>query len=172
MERAWLGRVPPTRWERHYGDRIVRCFVQRPGNAYDLLREAAARNPNGEAIVCGAERLSYRELEAAVERCAAGLSSAGVDKGDRVAMLLGNGTPFPMVLFAALRMGAIAVPLSVREQAPGIAYMLADSGAKMLVYDADLADRLPVPDASLPQTYRVAVAPGALSSALPLLAPP
>ena len=29
-ERAWLGRVPPTRWERHYGDRVVRCFVERP----------------------------------------------------------------------------------------------------------------------------------------------
>ena len=68
MDRAWLGRVPPIRWERHYGDRIVRCFVERPRNAYDLLRVAAARNPDGEALVCGAERLTYypRDLQSMI----------------------------------------------------------------------------------------------------------
>ena len=49
-ERAWLGQVPPTRWERHYGDRVVRCFVRRPTSAYALLGEAADRNPDGEAL--------------------------------------------------------------------------------------------------------------------------
>jgi long-chain acyl-CoA synthetase len=61
-ERAWLGRVPPTRWERHYGDRVVRCFVRRPASAYALLDEAAERNPDGEALICGDERLSYRDF--------------------------------------------------------------------------------------------------------------
>jgi O-succinylbenzoic acid--CoA ligase len=172
MDRAWLGRVPPIRWERHYGDRIVRCFVERPRNAYDLLREAAVRNPDGEAIVCGAEHLTYRALEAAVARCAADLEAEGIGKGDRVAMLLGNGLPFPILMFAALRLGAIAVPLSVREQAPGIGYMLAHSGAKLLAYDAALADRLPAPEATPQLARRVAVAPGPLSAALPLLAAP
>ena len=64
-ERAWLGRVPGMRWERHYGDRIVRCFIERPHNAYDLLAEAAERTPDAEALVCGAERLAYCELESA-----------------------------------------------------------------------------------------------------------
>ena len=62
-ERAWLGRVPGMRWERHYGDRIVRCFIERPHKAYDLLADAAERTPDAEALVCGAERLTYRELE-------------------------------------------------------------------------------------------------------------
>ena len=64
-ERAWLGRVPGMRWERHYGERIVRCFIERPHNAYDLLAEAAERTPDAEALVCGAERLAYCELESA-----------------------------------------------------------------------------------------------------------
>jgi acyl-CoA synthetase (AMP-forming)/AMP-acid ligase II len=168
IERAWLGRVPPMRWERHYGDRIVRCFVERPGNTYDLLREAVARNPNGEAVVCGRERLTYSDLEAVVARCAAGLWAAGIGKGDRVAMLLGNGIRFPVVLFAALRLGAIAVPLSVREQAPGIAYMLTHSGARLLVYDAGLAGRLPAPDETPHLAHRIAV--DAPYADLPLLA--
>jgi acyl-CoA synthetase (AMP-forming)/AMP-acid ligase II len=136
LERAWLGRVPRMRHERHYGDRIVRCFVERPKNAYDLLRDAAARNGQGEAIVCGNERLTYHELESAVEQCAAGLKTAGIGKGDRVAMLLGNGIPFPIVLFAALRIGAVAVPMSVREQTQGLAHMLAHSGASIEVENA------------------------------------
>jgi long-chain acyl-CoA synthetase len=171
-KRAWLGRVPALRYERHYGDRVVRCFTERPRNAYDLLREAAARNPDGEAIVCGAERLAYRVLEAAVERCGAGLKAAGIGKGDRVAMLLGNGISFPVVMFAALRLGAVAVPMSVREQTPGLAYMLAHSGAKLVAYDAGLADRLPAPGETPQLAHRVAVAPGPLSAALPLLAEP
>jgi acyl-CoA synthetase (AMP-forming)/AMP-acid ligase II len=171
-ERPWLGRVPAVRYETHYGNRVVRCFVERPRNAYDLLAEAAARNPEGEAIVCGGERLTYRALEVAVERCAAGLQTAGIGKGDRVAMLLGNGIAFPVVIFAALRLGAIAVPLSVREQGPGLAYMLAHSGARLLAHDAELADRLPSPEAAPELAHRIAVDAGAPSLALRLFAQP
>ena len=171
VERAWLGTVPRMRHERHYGDRVVRCFVERPKNAYDLLKEAAVRNWQGEAIVCGNERLTYRELESAVEQCSAGLQMAGIGKGDRVAMLLGNGIPFPTVLFAALRIGAIAVPMSVREQTQGLAYMLTHSGAKLLVYDADLADRLPDPQETPAIVQRIAVDPAAPFSTIRLLTP-
>jgi O-succinylbenzoic acid--CoA ligase len=158
------------RYERHFGDRIVRCFSQRPGSAYELLRDAAAHKPGGEAIVCGRERLTYRQLETAVGQCAAGLEAAGIGKGDRVAILLGNGVPFPVVLFAALRIGAIAVPLGLREQTAGLTYMLAHSGAKLLVYDAGLADRLPASAATPTLAHRIAVEAETPYTALPLLA--
>ena len=170
-ERAWLGTVPAMRYERHYSDRVVRCFVERPHNAYDLLREAAARNGEGDAIICGSEHLTYRQFDAAVAQCAAGLQASGIAKGDRVAMLLGNGIPFPIVMFAALRLGAIAVPISVREQTQGLAYMLAHSGAKLLVYDADLAERLPVKTETPALVHRIAVEPGTPYLAMRLLAP-
>ena len=171
-ERAWLGRVSPTRWERHYGDRLVRCFVKRPASAYALLGEAAERNPDGEALICGDERLSYRDFERAVKRCAAGLQDLGIRSGDRVALLLGNGIVFPVVMFAALRIGAIAVPLSVREQTNGLAYMLAHSGAKLSVHDAELAERLPEARQTPDLVHRVAIAAEASWTRLPLLAEP
>ena len=171
-ERAWLGRVPPTQWERHYGDRVVRCFVRRPTSAYALLGEAVDRNPDGEALICDDERLSYRDFEQAVKRCAAGLQAAGIRSGDRVALLLGNGIVFPVVMFAALRIGAIAVPLSVREQTKGLAYMLDQSGAKLLVHDAGLAERLPEARHTPALAQRVAIAPDASWTTLPLLAEP
>ena len=169
VERAWLGTVPRMRYERHYGDRVVRCFVDRPKNAYDLVRAAVERNAAGEAIVCGTERLTYRELDRTVAQCAAGLKAAGIGAGDRVAMLLGNGIPFPVVLFAALRIGAIAVPMSVREQANGLCYMLNQCGAKAVVYGAELAHLLPASGETPSVVHRIAVEAGAAYTAMPLL---
>lgn len=168
-DRAWLGPVPTMRYERRYGDRVVRCFVDRPRNAYDLLAEAAASHPESEAIVMGPERLTYRVYEDVVARCAAGLAATGVSKGDRVAILLSNGTAFPVVMFATLRLGAVAVPISTREQTDGLAYMLNQCGAKVLVHDSDLADRLPLPDVTPALARRIAVTAGAPVTALPLL---
>ncbi len=171
-EAAWLGPVPAMRYERHYGDRIVRCFAERPGSAYDLLADAARRNPEGEALVLGRERITYRAFETLVRRCAAGLAAAGIGAGDRVGMLLGNGIAFPVVMFAALRLGAIAVPISIREQTDGLAYMLAQCGARLLVHDAELAPRLPSREALPHLAVRVAVDPSAPIARFALLAEP
>ena len=60
-----------------------------------------------------------------------------------MALLLGNGAPFLIALLACARLGAIAVPLNVREQQEGLAYMLVQSGSKLLIHEAELAARLP-----------------------------
>jgi long-chain acyl-CoA synthetase len=155
----WLGTVPAMRSEQHFDGRVLRCFSARPKSSYALLAEAVAANPNGEALVCGEERYSYLLLEQLVSGWACALADLGVGRGDRVALLLGNGIPLPAVVFAALRLGAIAVPISIREQTPGLAYMLAHCGAKVLVHEADLAARLP-PTSDTPQLrHRIALSP-------------
>jgi long-chain acyl-CoA synthetase len=166
---AWLGTVPALRAERHFDGRVVRCFAERPKSTYTLLAEAVFRNPDGEAVVCGEERPSYQHFDQIVNAWAAHLESVGVGRGNRVAMLLGNGIAFPAVLFAALRLGAIAVPISIREQTPGLAYMLAHCGAKVLVHDADLAARLPAPAATPQLQHRIALSPDAPRGGLPRL---
>jgi long-chain acyl-CoA synthetase len=135
--------LPPIRHELHFGDRLVRCFVDRPRSLYDLLETAALRDPDGLALIDGETCLGYRDLAGQVKRLAVGLAARGVAPGDRVALLIGNRPEFVVTLFAAARLGAIAVPLSVREQAPGLRYMLEHSGAKLLIYEAELDDRVP-----------------------------
>ena len=135
--------LPPIRHELHFGDRLVRCFAERPRSLYGLLEAAAVRDPDALALVEGDDRLSYRDLAAQVERVAAGMAARGVAPGDRVALLLGNRPEFVVTLFAAARLGAIAVPLSIREQAPGLRYMLENCRRKLLIHEAELADRLP-----------------------------
>ena len=48
--------LTPMREERHFGDRTVRCFVERPRSLQAMLDDAARRAPEGEALVCGARR--------------------------------------------------------------------------------------------------------------------
>ncbi len=134
---------PTMRLESHFGDRVVRCFAERPRSLYALLDTAAHLHAQREAIVCGDERLRWQELALLVSKLAAGLTERGVQAGDRVALLLGNRIEFVVTLFAVARLGAVSVPISIREQTPGLAFMINDCGACLIVHDADLADRLP-----------------------------
>jgi acyl-CoA synthetase (AMP-forming)/AMP-acid ligase II len=67
----------------------------------------------------------------------------GLQSGDRVALLLGNRIEFALAMFGAAHLGAVTVILSTRQQKPEIAYVLADCGARLLIHEATLADRLP-----------------------------
>jgi len=133
------------RREPHYGDRIVACFAERPASLPALLDAAIRRNADGEALVCGDTRLTYARLDLAVRRMAAALVAEGVGAGDRVAMLIGNRPEFVTVLFALARIGAVAVPMGLRLQTPEITHVLNDCGARLLIHEAELADRIPAP---------------------------
>ncbi len=167
---TWLGRIPAMRDERHFGDRVLRCFIERPESVPRMLAEAVARNGAGEALVNGAERLDYAALDAVAARLAGGLRQRGVKRGDRVALLLSNGIPFVAVFHAVLRLGAIAVLLNVREERPELAYILGDCGASVVVHDAELAPKLPDAAACPALAHRIVVGsagaePGATSHA-------
>ena len=135
--------IPPMRLEARFGDRMVPAFIERPVSIWAMIVEAAARNPDGEAIICGDRRLSWREVVAQSADIAAGFAKLGLVPGDRVAVLLGNRVEFVLTMFAAAHAGLVTVLLSVRQQKPEIAYVLTDCGAKILVHEAALEDRLP-----------------------------
>jgi long-chain acyl-CoA synthetase len=131
------------RTERHFGDREVRCFAKRPSSVYAAFTRACTANPDAEALVCGKERLSYRAPATRANRVAFQLAAHGVKPGDRVGMLLGNRVAFATTLLGILRLGAIAVPIGTRLQTPEIAYIIGQSGARVLVHESSLASRLP-----------------------------
>ena len=166
VQPAWLDAVPDMRSERHFDGRIVRCFAARPKSTFALLAEAVRANPDGEAIICGNERLTYRLFGQLVNTWAIRLEELGVARSDRVAMLLGNGIAFPAVLFAVQRLGAIAVPINIREQTLGLAYMLAHCGAEVLVHEADLASRLPASSETPQLRHRIEISSDAPGSGL------
>lgn len=132
-----------TRYEIHFGDRVIRCFRERPESVMAMFDAAVARAPEAEAVVCGSLRVGYRELADIADRVAGALSARGLVRGDRVALLLRNRQEFVFGLLGALRLGAIAVPINAREQAAGIGLILADCGARAVIAEADLVARLP-----------------------------
>jgi long-chain acyl-CoA synthetase len=150
-------RLPAMRREVRFGDRVVETFVERPKSIFEMVEAAAARNPGGDALICGDRRLRWRDVVPQARQIAAGLREKGLQRGDRIALLLGNRIEFVLSMFAAAQLGLVTVLLSTRQQKPEIAYVLADCGAKLLFHEAALADRLPDAGDAPDLQHRVAV---------------
>lgn len=100
-----------------------------------LISRAASASPTKTAIVCGCTRLTYPELQHAIERCAAGMSRLGVGAGDCVVLVLPNRAEFVIAFFATLRLGAILAPLSPHAKMLELERFVADAAPKMIICD-------------------------------------
>jgi long-chain acyl-CoA synthetase len=98
-----------------------------------VLAEAARRYPEKVAVVDGPTRVTYYELWEQTRSYAAGLRELGIGPGDTVAILIPNVLDFPRIYFGALAAGATIVPIHLLLTPDEIAYVLADSGADLLI---------------------------------------
>ncbi len=97
------------------------------------LRASAARLPDKAALLTAAGSVIYGELDARVDRAAAAFQTAGLARGDRVALLLGNTRHFVEAFYGALRAGLVVVPINVTYTAAEVSHILADAGARLVV---------------------------------------
>ncbi len=110
-----------------------------------LVRSAARQRPDAPAVVTREERLTWAELDAAVDRAAAGYAARGLAPGDRVAVQLPNGLPWLRAVLGALRAGLVVVPVNTAYTEPELEYVLTDSGAALLVAPAERDEIAGVP---------------------------
>ncbi len=174
MTNHWLDYpVPAMRHESRHGDRIVRSFHPRPASVWAMFAGSLARTPDAEAVVCGGQRFTYSQLDTAAARLAAGFAAVGLRAGERVVLFIDNRPEFITVWLALQRLGVITVPVGVREQRPGLAYITRQCGAAAIVADAALADRLPDATEAPELRLRISVgdAPGCVALATLDLAP-
>ncbi len=101
-------------------------------NLTAVLDQAAAHHGDAPAVRLDDLALSYAQLRDAARRATSLLVSAGVEPGDRVAVMLPNVPAFPIALYGALGAGAVIVPMNPLLKSREVAYYLADSGAKVL----------------------------------------
>jgi benzoate-CoA ligase family protein len=99
---------------------------------YLLDRRLAAGDAPRTALTGGAGDLSYAGLHDQVCRTAAGLRSLGLQPEQRILMLMADSPQFVVVYLAAMRIGAIPVPVSTMLHADGVAELLRDSRARFL----------------------------------------
>lgn len=99
-----------------------------------VLANSAAKFPDKEAIVCDQGRMTFAVFENRVARLAGAMRASGLTRGERVALLFYNGSPFVETYFAAIRVGLVATPVNFRFVGEEIVFILNDSGAAALFH--------------------------------------
>ncbi|HSU14835.1 amino acid adenylation domain-containing protein, partial [Longimicrobium sp.] len=118
------------------------------GGAYDprpvhrLVAEQAARTPEAHALSCGGRTMSYRELDAASSRLAHHLAARGAGPEAVVALVAERAPETVVAILAILKAGAAYLPLDPEYPEDRLRYMLADSGARLLVTAGALPESL------------------------------
>jgi long-chain acyl-CoA synthetase len=114
----------------------------------ELLERTAAKSPDATALIYFGATISYGQMQDQVNRLAAGLQALGVQKGDRVALMMPNCPQFIISYFGALKAGAIVTATSSMYTAREVAHQWNDAGVKAVIVDRRL---FPVIRPALPQ---------------------
>jgi long-chain acyl-CoA synthetase len=147
----------------------------------EAMRDSARRYPDRPAILAGGHVIDHRSFGALSDRVAAGLAAQGVAKGDRIGLYCPNVPDFAIAYAGILKAGATVVPLNLLINTEEAAYILADSGAKGLLFHVALAEPAARLRAAVPELEFAVALGGAvegtpsfgnfLKSAAPLPAP-
>ncbi|HVG07740.1 MAG TPA: amino acid adenylation domain-containing protein, partial [Thermoanaerobaculia bacterium] len=125
-------------------DQIARAEQAPPGeHAEACMHELIGGAPEALAVVCGSERLIYRELEERAAALAAHLRALGVGPEVPVAVCAERSARLVVALLAVLKAGGVYLPVDPEDSPSRIAFVLQDSGAAALVTQQALAARLP-----------------------------
>ena len=120
-----------------------RVFETRPTSYDAMFRLSVAGDANREAVVCGDRRLTYGELDAMIERTAHGFITAGLQRGERVAVMLDNRLEYLVAILACVRAGGIAIPLGTRLGPVDVAYIIDDAAPAFAVTAPDWLEKFP-----------------------------
>ncbi|HEX2092991.1 MAG TPA: amino acid adenylation domain-containing protein, partial [Longimicrobiaceae bacterium] len=113
------------------------------GCVHELFEHQARRTPDAAALTCGSLSLTYAELEERANRLAHHLRGHGVGPDVRVGLCLPRSVELLVAVLGTLKAGGAYVPLDPAYPADRLAYMLEDSGAKVLLTQVEVAERLP-----------------------------
>ncbi|MEE8334742.1 MAG: AMP-binding protein [Alphaproteobacteria bacterium] len=105
-----------------------------------MLSLAARRGPDREAIVAGARRVTFAELESRANRLGNALLGLGLAQGDRVALYMPNSIALVEAMAGVLKAGGIILPISTRLAGPEIRFMLEDAEPFALIYTETLRE--------------------------------
>lgn len=105
----------------------------------DTLEQTVERYPKKDAIVYPRkeQRWSYEEFNERVNKLANAMKDLGIEKGDRVATVLYNGSEIALIVYACAKIGAVFTPLNFRLPAGEVEFIINDAGAKMVIYESD-----------------------------------
>lgn len=130
----------------------------------DVPRVQARRRPEEIAFVAGARRTSFAAFDALTNRVADRLLLEGLRTGDRIALLAKNSDLFYELLFGAMKAKVTPAPVNLRLAPPEIAFILGDSGAKLLFVGAEFIELAKAAIAALPNPPKLIALEGGAPS--------
>jgi amino acid adenylation domain-containing protein len=107
-----------------------------------ILSEQAQRTPDAVAVVCGAERLTYRAFEARVNQLAHTLQDAGVQPDQLVAVIAHRGVDMLVAIHAVIKAGGAYLPIDPGYPRSRIEYVLEDSAASVVLAHPELVPEI------------------------------
>jgi amino acid adenylation domain-containing protein len=107
----------------------------------DIFAERVRQTPDEPAVLFGAERLTYAELNARANQLAHRLLAAGVTAESRVAMLVERSVYTVVSILAVVKAGGVYVPIYTDHPEDRVRFMLADVGAELMLTDRSMAGR-------------------------------
>ncbi len=120
-------------WLNNYDEGVPFTIAIPPIPLHYFLRSTAHRFPRHTAIIFEGNRITYRRLIQEIYRFANALRSLGVDRGDRVMLLLPNSPQMVIAFYGALEAGAIAVFTLPSTDPENLIHQLQETGSRVLV---------------------------------------
>jgi amino acid adenylation domain-containing protein len=117
--------------------------ADRPAGVHRRVALQASRRGAATAVHCAGVRLSYVELERRANQLAHRLRRMGAGAGTTVGVALDRSADLPVAILAVLKTGAAYVPLDPAYPGERLRHMLLDSGARIVVTESSLVDRVP-----------------------------
>lgn len=108
----------------------------------DVIGHNARFHTNRIAVVCGDERLTWREVDERTNRVANALRAEGLDKGDKVAVNAATSLTAFLVFWGSVKAGCVTVPLNVLLDADSLARLAADADTAMIIADPTTSPRV------------------------------
>ena len=105
-----------------------------------ILNQNALKHPRQKCLIFNQKKISYRDLNNQVDKLSRGLIKLGVNKGDRVAILLKNTPEYVINYFAILKAGAVVIPLNYMLAPGELKFILGDSKASVLITSSEFID--------------------------------
>lgn len=130
-------------WLAHYDEGVPATLAPYPSRTLvDYLADAARDRPRQAALLFKGAALTYSELDRLSDACAAAFRSLGVQRGDRIALLLPNCPQFLIAEFAAWKIGAIVAPLNPLYTEQELEGPLRENGIETIVTLTRFYDRV------------------------------
>ena len=148
----------------------VALFAPEARTVPEMLRRQAERHGDRPLFICGDEQWSFAETRDIVARSAGLLAAAGIEPGDRVALMCGNRPELLRLILGCAWAGAVSVPLNAAARGFQLQHMLGNSGAKILAIEAQFLPALGSIDLNALPLTRIWIIGGPVVSGAPVRA--